>query len=291
MGNLAAVYHAQGKYEEAEPLYKRTLAMYLQGPGEEYAMTQTVMANLGEMYSTQGRYGEAEQLLGRALQIQLRQVGEGHRRTISCMKYLAAAYFDQAMYAQAESLFGRARTAGLKSLGADHPLTLECLHGLAETHLKQSRLQQAGELHAKVLDVRCRILGPDHPDTLESLISLCETRLRQRKFAESETQARKALHYFETMKLDRFSRYRCQSLLGASLSGQRRFAEAEQFLISGYEGMVQRPAVTAARRSSTLGDTGQRIVSFYREWDKPEKVEVWKRKLEAAQPAPTTFKP
>lgn len=39
-----------------------------------------------------------------------------------------------------------------------------------------------------------------------------------------------------------WERYNCQSLLGASLAGEREYDEAEPLLASGYQGMSQRQA-------------------------------------------------
>ena len=55
---------------------------------------------------------------------------------------------------------------------------------------------------------------------------------------------------------DSWNRYHCQSLLGASLAGQKKFAEAEPLLIAGYEGMVQREATIAAPDRADLSARG-----------------------------------
>jgi tetratricopeptide (TPR) repeat protein len=45
LNNLAALYDTQGKYAEAEPLYRRALAIYEQVMGPNHPNTITIRAN------------------------------------------------------------------------------------------------------------------------------------------------------------------------------------------------------------------------------------------------------
>ena len=71
-----------------------------------------------------------------------------------------------------------------------------------------------------------------------------------------------------------------QSLLGASLLGQGKFAEAEPLLIAGYEGLKKlSPAISV---DANLPQAGERIVQLYAAWEKPTKADEWRRQLEPA---------
>ena len=69
LNNLAILYQAQGRYTEAEPLYKQSLAMTKRVFGQQHPHVATSLNNLAELYRTQGRYVEAEPLLKEALAI------------------------------------------------------------------------------------------------------------------------------------------------------------------------------------------------------------------------------
>jgi tetratricopeptide (TPR) repeat protein len=56
------LYRAQGKYAQAEPLYKRALAIREQQLGEMHPSTATSLNNLALLYTEQGKYAEAEPL-------------------------------------------------------------------------------------------------------------------------------------------------------------------------------------------------------------------------------------
>src|SRR5262245_9202107 len=73
--NLAGVYYAQGRYADAEPLFRRALAIYEKTLGPAHPFTATALANLGAVYQAQKRYREAEPLLQRALAIREKAAG------------------------------------------------------------------------------------------------------------------------------------------------------------------------------------------------------------------------
>ena len=60
MNNLAELYRAQGKYAEAEPLYKRALGIREKALGPDHPDVATGLNNLAELYRVQGKYAEAE---------------------------------------------------------------------------------------------------------------------------------------------------------------------------------------------------------------------------------------
>jgi tetratricopeptide (TPR) repeat protein len=59
--NLAVLYTAQGKYAEAEPLYKGSLAI-LKVLGPDHAYVAVVCKNMAELYRKIGKKEEAEKL-------------------------------------------------------------------------------------------------------------------------------------------------------------------------------------------------------------------------------------
>jgi len=71
-----------------------------------------------------------------------------------------------------------------------------------------------------------------------------------------------------------------ESLLGASLLGQGKFAEAEPLLLAGYEGLKKfSPAISV---DANLPQAGERLVQLYAAWEKPDKADDWRRQLERA---------
>ena len=65
----AQLYHAQGRYAEAEPLFRRSLAIAESALGPDHPDVATSLNNLAGLYRAQGRYAEAEPLFRRSLAI------------------------------------------------------------------------------------------------------------------------------------------------------------------------------------------------------------------------------
>jgi tetratricopeptide (TPR) repeat protein len=81
LNNLAGLYRSQGKYEEAEPLYRSALEKRKRLLGEEHPDIAISQWNLGVLYQSQGRYSEAEALYHQALIIAQSKLGSNHPTT------------------------------------------------------------------------------------------------------------------------------------------------------------------------------------------------------------------
>jgi hypothetical protein len=104
-------------------------------------------------------------------------------------------------------------------------------------------------------------------------------RLLQAKYAGAELPLREAYHNYEKMDPDNWQRYYAQNLLGASLAGQRKYAEAEPLLLVGYQGMLLRQASIAADDRPKLQEAGAWVVRLYHDWGKPEKATSWRENI------------
>ena len=92
LNNLAVLYTEQGRYAEAEPLYKRALAIDEKALGPDHPDVATALNNLAGLYDDQGRYAEAEPLYKRALAIREKALGPDHPDVAASLNNLAALY-------------------------------------------------------------------------------------------------------------------------------------------------------------------------------------------------------
>src|SRR5262249_31378350 len=111
-----------------------------------------------------------------------------------------------------------------------------------------------------------------------------EALLRERDFVEAESFARLMLDLAAKQPLDDWSRPAAKSLLGACLLGQKRYAEAEPLLQSGYNGLLKLER-DARRRQPYLTEALERLMHLYDEWNKPNEAARWREELEAAKKA------
>ena len=104
LNNLAELYRAQGRYVDAEPLIKRSLAIYEKVLGHDHPDVGLSLNNLAALYNDQRRYADAEPLLKRALAIREKALGPNHPDVGVSLNNLAVLYGAQSRYADALSI-------------------------------------------------------------------------------------------------------------------------------------------------------------------------------------------
>ena len=166
---LAGLYSAQGKYAEAEPLYKRSLAITEKALGPEYPDVATSLNNLALLYSAQGKYAEAEPLYKRSLAILEKAVGPEHAEVAVALTALAIFYEDQERYGEAEPISKRALAIREKALGSEHPDVAQSLNGLAGIYQQLGKYEDAESLAKHSLAIREKAFGPEHEVTSRTL--------------------------------------------------------------------------------------------------------------------------
>ncbi|NEX23892.1 tetratricopeptide repeat-containing protein, partial [Thiorhodococcus mannitoliphagus] len=105
---LALFYARQGRYAEAEPLYKRVLTLGENAVGPEHPDVATSLDNLASLYGSQGRYAEAESFHKRALALREEALGLEHPDVAVSLNNLGSLYESQGHYAKAEPLHKQA---------------------------------------------------------------------------------------------------------------------------------------------------------------------------------------
>ncbi len=78
LNNLGVTLRTQGRYADAEPLYKRSLAIREKALGPDHPDVASSLNNLGSLYENQGRYADAEPLYKRSLAIREKALGPNH---------------------------------------------------------------------------------------------------------------------------------------------------------------------------------------------------------------------
>jgi CHAT domain-containing protein len=193
LNSLAIVYRAQGKYADAEGLYKRALAISEKALGAGHPDVALTLNNLANVYDNQGKYADAEGLYKRALAIREKALGKDHPQVANSLIGLAGVYADQAKYADAEGLYKRALAIKEKALGKDHPEVARTLNNLAIVYESQGKYADAEGLYKRALAIKEKALGKDHPDVALTLNNLAIVYEAQGKYADAEGLHKRAL--------------------------------------------------------------------------------------------------
>jgi tetratricopeptide (TPR) repeat protein len=90
--NLAGLYYSQGRYGEAEPLYRRALQITEQQLGADHPHTALSLHNLAGLYYQMNRVAEAKPLITRAVEIFDRTLGNDHPDTVNARQWWQAIH-------------------------------------------------------------------------------------------------------------------------------------------------------------------------------------------------------
>lgn len=278
MGDLAMTYAAEDKYKPAEEIFGQTLEIERHVLGSEHSTTLSTMHNLANISLQEGSYPQAEELFTQTLAIQRRVLGPEHPSTLMSMEGLASAYGLRGKYSQAETLFKQTLDVQRRVMGPEHPDTLLTLSDFAGVYQQQGRYALAEERAGEAVAGRRRALGADSPDTRSSELDLILAYVSQKKFTQSEPLARGAAEFWRKKQPDDWERFYAESLLGATLAGEKKYGEAEPLLLEGYQGVLARKERIDAPDLYHLERAREWLVEMYAEWGKPEKSAEWKKK-------------
>ncbi|CAN0277376.1 unnamed protein product, partial [Ascophyllum nodosum] len=87
----------QGKYDDAEPLFKRALTIGEEVLGPRHPDVASILNNLASLLESQGKYDDAEPLYKRALTIREEVLGPRHPKVAFILNNLASLLKSQVM--------------------------------------------------------------------------------------------------------------------------------------------------------------------------------------------------
>jgi tetratricopeptide (TPR) repeat protein/tRNA A-37 threonylcarbamoyl transferase component Bud32 len=278
VNDIAVIYRLEGRYEEAVEMLQQLIEVNRRVKGEEGYSTLANRINMVMVLNAMGRFAEAEPLGTKILETFRRVYGEENPGTVSAVTIVASTYRGLGKYREAESLLLKLLETTRRAEGAEQTNLATAMTALGATYVDEGKNDLVEETLTNALAMDRRLLGPSNMTTVACMTSLARLRLTQQRYAEAETLLREAIKGAgspKTLMWDAFDR---QSMLGASLLGQGKYAEAEPLLISGYEGLRKlSPAISA---EANFPEAGQRLVRLYTAWGQPEKAAAWRARVQ-----------
>jgi tetratricopeptide (TPR) repeat protein len=183
---LAQIYHNQGKYGDAEPLYLSCLEKRTRLLGEMHPRTLKSQHSLGLLYYDWGKYAQAEPLYVSCLKNRKAVLGDDHSDTLFTWNDLASVYCNQDKFDVAEQLYQSCLDKRKAILGAQHPDTLGSMNNLGSLYFRKGNYEAAGTLWMFCLETRRMIAGENHPDTLRSMNNVAFFYTLQGKYDAAE---------------------------------------------------------------------------------------------------------
>ncbi|KAL6232292.1 hypothetical protein BDW75DRAFT_232903 [Aspergillus navahoensis] len=159
LARIGSCLESDGRYAEAETLFRNILKIQERACGPEHLGTLTSISNLGFVLARQGN-----------------------------MANLASIYFAQERLEKAEELEVQVLDIQKQVLGPEHPDTLASMHNLAFILKQLGKTSVALSLIEKCADLRNKVLGSDHPHTISSFIALAKWETAANQISESRNQ-------------------------------------------------------------------------------------------------------
>lgn len=193
LSQLGMAIEAQGRFSEAEPLYRHSLVIREQDRGPEHRDVAQCLSNIASLYKAQGRYSEMEPLVKRSMAILEKALGTEDPDFAVTVEDLAVLYRTQGRYVEAEPLFKRALAIREKALGSEHMVVAASFNNLAVLYDQQGRYAEAELLYRRALTICEKILSPEHPWIGVGFNNLALVYQAQGRHSEAEPIFKKAL--------------------------------------------------------------------------------------------------
>jgi tetratricopeptide (TPR) repeat protein/tRNA A-37 threonylcarbamoyl transferase component Bud32 len=290
LNDLARAYQEGGKLPEAIRLLEQVRDQVVEKLGLEHPVTVTTLGYLAGAYWDADRRAEAIPLLEHVRAQHMKTLGPDHPHTWRTLGNLALAYRSVGRSSEAIPLLEQVRAQQTKTLGPDHPATLATLGSLTAAFRAAKQFDRALAAYEEALEIRGRGLPADDPARADALIAYGDCLLEAGKAAEAESVLRQGLTIRENKQPDDWTTFNAKSLLGRSLAGQKKYADAEPLLLQGHEGLQQRQDQIPAKGKVRLTEALDRLVQLYEDWGKPEDAARWRARREQL-PKPEMKKP
>jgi tetratricopeptide (TPR) repeat protein len=225
---IADLLVAEGKYSEAEKIFRNVIAESSAALGPAHADTLDSRHRLIYALTRQSKYAEAENEARQVLKLREKVLGRDHVDTLVSRYNLADALVDQGKYPEAEELYRGVIRLNKKLFGAEHPRTLAARVGLATSLGAQGKNTEAESLYREIIRLDQKVYGAEHPNTLNDRMNLATTLQADRKYPEAESEYRDVIKIEEKLiGPDHPDTLICRNNLSEELDDAGKYAEAE----------------------------------------------------------------
>ncbi len=273
LNNLGAMHFRKGDYQLAGKRYREALEMR-QRLGAAESELAALLINLATFLAQQGKLDQAE---GRYLQI-LEILGTEDPRRAMILRNLGMMNFADGKLDRAETLLRQALDFQLEAHGADNTRVAAMRSALGRVLCAKGDLEAAERQLTLALAVQRPRLEVDHVDVARSELDLAAVLLLAGEPATAEVllaHAQPAIRHAKPT-VD-YEIAMLESLLGAYLTYDGQYKEAENCLIESYRSLVaSRGADVIYTRQALI-----RIIGLYETWGKPLRAAEYRALLEA----------
>jgi tetratricopeptide (TPR) repeat protein/tRNA A-37 threonylcarbamoyl transferase component Bud32 len=277
LGTYAQCLDNLGHSDEAIRLMRECLAARRRTLGASHRDTVISMNDLGVTHWRRGEYLEAVPLLSEA--VELHKLAGRETEVATTSANLGGCLDLIGDFEEADHLLGESLERATKALGPIHQETDRLRWVQIRVWLDRGHLAQAVAIGPDALGVRRRIYDAGHPMIAAAVMDLGRGLVLVNRFDEAEAFLSESVSIFAKSPNALAPHYPAWSecWYGASLAGQRRYAEAASHLLAAER--VLREARTLPRRQ--YRQCVEQIVKLYDSWGNPGEAARWRTELTA----------
>jgi CHAT domain-containing protein len=186
------VYEQMGRFADAEPLFRRALAIREQALGPDHPQVATTLSQLSSLLMSQRNYAESEASAQRALSIREQALGTNNDRVAGTLINLGEAQLALGRYAEAEATLRRAVEIRQSMLPADDLSIARTQAALARVYHAQGHFAQAEPLFKRDAAANEEMSGSHHPDTAAALHRVATVTATMGKTEDALSYSRRA---------------------------------------------------------------------------------------------------
>lgn len=229
---LAKIYHNQMKFDFAEPLYRRALAIYEHTGGSLDAELVKTLGSLGDLLLKQGRLEEAQEMFQRGFSMSEQMLAPNLRLLAESVNNLAEICRQQEKYAEAELYYRRALSIAEQVFEPTDPNVTDVVYNLASLLYARGNDDEAESLYRRALANDELSLGSNHPTVASDLNDLGNLYTNQGKYAEAEPLYLRAIAIKEHVQGPNHMEVATSlNNLGLLYTYQGRYSEAETIFL------------------------------------------------------------
>jgi hypothetical protein len=275
MNNLGSAYLAAGKVDEGLSLLKQTLEKKEARLGADHPSTLSSLDSLASAYEAAGKLDQAVPLREQSVAKRTAKLSRDHAYTLIALNNLGRAYEKAGRADAAVPLIAEAVERARKTLGVDHAYTQSFERNLAALHEHLGHPERGEGFRRETADAVKAKAGQESPAYAEDLAALGDNLMLQKKYADAEAAFRESLAIRQKTQPAAWSTFATESVLGAALTGQKKYAEAEPLLLRGHDELLKTKNTPPQR----IAEAAERLVRLYDAWNKKEQADEWRKKL------------
>ena len=282
LNNLAGNYTNLGRTEEALAMQEQLQSAVSQAFGPEHPNTAISLNNLGRARMSLGQYEAAARDFEEAWQRLSAVLGPDHPNVLLVRGNVSVNLEKQDRWAESELTRRTIWDAHRAARGADHRATVTAGRALARTLLKAGRPGEAWTVWDALLTALENSAAEGAVDQLNAQRALfIEDLLDAGEAARAEPLLRLLLAAREASAPDDWKTFNTRVGLGRALLETDRAAEAEPWLLAGYEGMRARREQDPANVDLRSQRAVESLVRLYELLDRPTDAAKWRAEQEA----------